>query len=633
MIRCQTLGQITVSIDGGAAPPELLWRKHLALLVVLARAPKRTRSREQLIGMLWADKAESAVRHSLNEALRVLRRAAGDDALETSGDRVTVAADAVELDVETLERLADLGDIDGASACVQGEFLEGFSIPGASEFETWLSAERRHWTTRGVEVLCTLAEREAAKGRNAPAVTASEKALHLDPVSERAVSALLRGLVLQGNRAAALERYDRYSALVRERLATEPSASVRALADRIRLDRTRSTKPAGVAAASAERRRPPLVGRDTELTALLETWGACVSERKPRAGLLLSDAGMGRTRLAEELATRVRLEGGVISHARAVAGDRDDPESGLLALAAGELATAGGVAAAAPEAVAALAGRVPGWERFGAPTGAGVPLGTALLAVLRAVAEEAPVLLWLDDAHLLDAATFGFLERVPRDLAGLPVMMLIGAAPVPMSDGVDALRARMGRELTGVTLAPGPLDVAAVRALAAWALEGYSPEALDRVARRLSHDTAGLPLLLVELLDAVADGLDLSGGANAWPQAFRTLDQTMPGDLPDSITAAIRMSFRRLGPDAQKVLAVASVLAERVNPGDVSLATGLSQAAVLDALDELEWTRWLVAEPRGYSFMARIVRDVIARDMLTPGQRRRIAESGAGPRR
>jgi hypothetical protein len=185
----------------------------------------------------------------------------------------------------------------------------------------------------------------------------------------------------------------------------------------------------------------------------------------------------------------------------------------------------------------------------------------------------------------------------------------------------------MGRELTGVTLTPGPLGIDAVRALAAWALPEYSPADVDRVARRLWHDTAGLPLLLVELLDAVADGLDLSGDTRAWPQPLRTLDQTMPGDLPDSITAAIRMSFRRLGADSRKVLAAASVLAERVLPGDLAIATELPQARVLEALDELEWSRWLVAEPRGYTFLARVVRDVIARDMLTPGQRSRIGRT------
>lgn len=631
MIRCQTLGQVAISVNGAPAPPELLWRKHLALLVVLCRAPRRTRTREQLTGMLWAEKAESAARHSLNEGLRVIRRAAGEGALETRGDRITMAPGSVELDVESLERMMDGGDLPGAAALVLGEFLEGFAIPGATEFESWVSAERRHWSSRGVTVLCALGEQEAAAGRTPSALAAAERALRLDPVSERAVSALLRALALAGDRATALDRYEAYAGMVRDRLGAEPSGSVRALADRIRADRTRTVRPAIIAPANAERRRAPLVGREAELAALLATWGSAVAERKPRAALLISEAGMGRTRLAEELATRVRLDGGVVAHARAVAADRDQSESGLVALAAGELASSSGVSGASPDAIAVVASRVEGWERFardGTRQDAVMPLGPALIAIMRSVAENAPILVWIDDAHFLDSASFGFLERIPRDLPDLPVMVMVGAAPQPARDELDSLRARMGRELTGVTLAPGALELDAVRTLAGWALATYSYDELDRVSRRLLHDTAGSPLLLVELLDAVADGLDVSGEGPAWPQPFRTLDHTMPGELPDTITAAIRMSFRRLSSDAQKVLATASALSDRVNADGLAVATGLPRPAVLESLDELEWSRWLVAEPRGYTFMARVVRDVIARDMLTPGQKRRLQAGG-----
>ena len=48
---------------------------------------------------------------------------------------------------------------------------------------------------------------------------------------------------------------------------------------------------------------------------------------------------------------------------------------------------------------------------------------------------------------------------------------------------------------------------------------------------------------------------------------------------------------------------------------------------VARALDELEWCRWIVAEPRGYSFAARIVRLVVQRELVTPGQRRRVLEA------
>jgi hypothetical protein len=131
----------------------------------------------------------------------------------------------------------------------------------------------------------------------------------------------------------------------------------------------------------------------------------------------------------------------------------------------------------------------------------------------------------------------------------------------------------------------------------------------------------------VELLRAVALGLDLRGTPGAWPEPLRTLDQTLPGDLPETVVAAIRIGFRRLTPAAQRVLAAAAVLGERVPIQVLERGTGLPAGELTAALDELEWHRWLVFEPRGYSFLARITRQVIARDMLTPGQRRRVVEA------
>ena len=87
----------------------------------------------------------------------------------------------------------------------------------------------------------------------------------------------------------------------------------------------------------------------------------------------------------------------------------------------------------------------------------------------------------------------------------------------------------------------------------------------------------------------------------------------------------------RIGEDcllhAGCVVAAASVLGDRVGARPLERATDLEADAVAAALDELEWQRWLSAEPRGYSFVARVVRDVVARDMLTPGQRQRILDA------
>ena len=69
---------------------------------------------------------------------------------------------------------------------------------------------------------------------------------------------------------------------------------------------------------------------------------------------------------------------------------------------------------------------------------------------------------------------------------------------------------------------------------------------------------------------------------------------------------------------------------KRVQVSTLALATTLDEEALFQALEELEWQRWLTADPRGYSFVARIVRDVIARDMLTAGQTERLRQKAQG---
>jgi hypothetical protein len=88
--------------------------------------------------------------------------------------------------------------------------------------------------------------------------------------------------------------------------------------------------------------------------------------------------------------------------------------------------------------------------------------------------------------------------------------------------------------------------------------------------------------------------------------------------------AAVRVSYRRLSPAAQEVLAAASVLEVRTADTDIARALERDPAELAPALDELEWQRWLAAESRGYTFVARLEREVVARDMVTPGQRRRF---------
>ncbi len=631
VITCRVLGPIEVSVDGGPAPPELLWRKNLALLIYLARSPGRARSRDHLTGLLWGDKPESAARHSLNESLRVLRRSLGADGLETEAAVVRLAPDSVELDVEIFQRLAGDADWPGSARLVVGEFMEGFSVPGCSQFEDWLHSERVAWRERSVDALVAHAAGLADAGELREATVTARRALTLDPTSALAVEAAMRSLAISGDRAAALELYESFTERLHQDVGIEPDESTQQLAERIRRERAWKL-PDRLAAAKpgAESRRAPLVGREVELGKLVEAWNRCRQEERALLGIIEGDAGTGKSRLAEELAARARLDGAVVTTARAVEGDAEEAWSGVLALARGLPLDSDALESAPPAALSALASRLPGWaERF-APTTkdeAAPGLGRALVDILAAIAGRRPAFLLVDDAGWLDRESLLTLGSLLRDLQRVPVFVLVAVTSQPERSELEELRAHIGRELDGVAVKLGPLSVAALHELGAWAFPGYGEVELDRLSRRLSTDSAGLPLLALELLHAVALGLDLSSAGKAWPEPYHTLDQTLPGELPDAVVAAVRVGFRRLSPEAQIVLASAAALDERFDEITLRRVTGLERQLLSGALDELEWQRWLAADSRGYSFVARIVREVVGRDMLTAGQRQRIVEA------
>ncbi len=604
MIYVRTLGPPVLTVDGKPAPKDLLWRKNLALLVYLARSPKRRRSREHLVALLWGEKPESAARHSLNEALRVIRRHCGQELLMAEGDQVVLSVDGVKLDVDDLEALEHGGDVTKVERIVGGVFLEGFGVPDSNEFEDWMYAERRLWQRRSAEILISCADTCLDRGDLTSARSVARRAEAIDPLADMPIQVAMRCAALAGDRAAAVEIYVAFAARLERELGIEPEESTQELAERVRLQR-QWRLPDSVPVDADLARRPPLVGREPELQKAIVALRRCAAESHAAAVIVRGDTGVGKSRVCQEIAARSNLDGFGVVEIRCVARDLNVPGSGL----SGFLAT---------PALRA--------ERDDTSVAESDENAATFTACVRRAAETKPMLVWADSAEFLDADSVLALGASIRDLADLPVVVLLAAASQPVRQELDTLMSKVGRDLPGETITLEPLGQTELMSLARHALPEWDEDALTRLTRRLQRDSAGLPLIAVEILNAVRLGLELSDGDEVWPQPARTMDQTLPGPVPESLVAAIRIGFRRLSPEAQSILKVASLMEGRASAASLESATELVGDCLLEALDELEWQRWLAAEPRGYTFVALIHKDVIARDMMTEGQRKRILE-------
>ena len=621
MISCRTLGELEVLVDGRPPDPDL-GLKPVALLLYLAHTARGSRAKEDLISVFWADAREP--NQSLSQAQFLLRMHAGVGITETAAGQIRLDRATIDLDTTRFDALAAQGRWADAAALVAGPFLDGCKPRGAPGFEDWVAAERPRWNGKCVDAMVRHAEDLMAGGAAEPALSVARRAAELAPNSNQVERVRLTALWLLGRRDEALEGHRHFAKRLADDLGT-PEPATQALVDRI--ERGRAPSP-GPTKKSEPKRRAPLVGREPQLRMICDSFARCRRDRDPVLALVLGDPGSGKTRFLEEVVGRAQLEGAASAVIHAVPSDVTAPGSGLVALAEGGLLDVPGVPSAPAPALAALAARSLDWkERFPGRGGLELPaLPRAFVEVVRGAATEQPVLLVVDDAHWMDPESLLALAALPRDLAHRPVMVLLAASADPPHPALDQMRARVGRDQPGATVTLdllGPKDLAA---LARWALPRYDAEEIDRLVRRVQADSGGLPLIAFELISGVASGLDLRpAGKGVWPASRRTLYDTFPGELPDAVVGAVRVSFRRLGADAQQALVAVAVLGERVPRRAVARATGLPDERLDRALDELEWQRWLVAERRGYAFLARIIRD-IAIEMKTPGQRARLLE-------
>ncbi|MDH2426132.1 LuxR family transcriptional regulator [Sphaerisporangium sp. TRM90804] len=226
---------------------------------------------------------------------------------------------------------------------------------------------------------------------------------------------------------------------------------------------------------------PILRGRDPELAALDRLLDGA-RQAQGAAMLLLGGPGTGKTALLDAAAHRARDF--VVLRAAGVRAESRVPLSGLHAL----LRPVAGTLARLPRARAAVLGRA----LLTGTAGTGLALPAAVLDLLSAIAERGPVLVCVDDAHLLDAASRESLFFAARRLAGERVALLFAAR----GDHGTAIAAPGGVPARVL----GPLGETASRELADDLVPGRPPEdvraALERVA-------AGNPLALTELIGSL----------------------------------------------------------------------------------------------------------------------------------
>lgn len=621
-LSLQCLGPPSVRVDGREAPPDVLWRKHIALLTYLALSPDGTRTRGHLMGLLWAERPEDNARRSLNEAVRLLRAALGTERLLTHGDALKLNLQGLEVDALQFESLCGAGQI-RALDLIRGDFLEGFRMDDAPAFDAWMETQRTRIREAATHLLLARAEDQLAVNRFVETRALARRALALNPYSEPAVSLGMRSAALDGDAAGALALHHEFAEYLARELGERPSAALSALAERIRAgnwQRHRHRHPA---------LEPPLLGRRD-----LHAHVFAALERRPRGGpvclAISGDSGSGRTRLLDACAERLALAGALVATARILEGDHDAPWSTLRVLMRAGLLEAPGVAATDHVGLRVLAGIVPELAERVAPLEAQdvAQVSDAFASLLSAVAEQQPVALLIDDAQWADGATLAALRAAwARAREALLTLVLTLDAGADARAELQALVGAVSREIPGGKVRLEPLasdEIAAlVEVLAPWC---SGAEERHRLARRVAQESGGNPFLAVTLLHDLGQTPSLRQGLVEWPPAGGTLDSSLPIAVSETVRSAVAARVARLDEDSTAVLRAASIAGDLLDPLLLTEVSGLLGTRVDAALDRLERERFVVFDGQRYAFSGRLLPAVIESECMQAGGRRRLRE-------
>jgi DNA-binding SARP family transcriptional activator len=649
-LALRVLGPVEITWNG--RPIDIGGLKARALVARLLIDRNLTVSVDRLVDSLWTDHdgegAEIALRSTISRIRKRLRDAGVEtELIVTRAPGYALVAEATDTDLHTFEQLVADGRRQLArkrptqAVRTLREAAEMWRGAAYSEVrdEPFARAEAR----RLEELLLTAVEvrldAELTLGRHNAVVGELEALTGANPMRERLWSQRMLALYRCGRQAEALRVYQELRTILVDELGIEPGTDAAWMEQAI-LDQNPALDfpvpdEGGPEAVDAERSEPAavggqryhlalpvmlsdgqLVGRDRELESMRSWWDA-VQRGEKRLLLMEGDAGIGKTRLAAELARLVEPTGALVLWGRC---DEDPVEPFqpfaeslgryFQALSADEISRM-------PEwRLAELSRLVLRLSEYATPREVDVSdpgndrfrFFGAVTATLTEMAARQPVLLILDDLHWANQPTLLLLRNLLRNNEGVVpgIVALFRDTDVGGEHPLRSLLADLRADRTVERVHLQGLNAGAVGEL----MESRAAGRAD-LAEQLFQLTDGNPLFLDELIRQLGPSDQMAGSE----------ENPVPPHLtiPDAVKELVARRVSRLPEEVIYLLQAAAVAGPDCEASIVAAAAELSAEQRLDALDhavESRLLRQVGDSGERYTFSHALVREAIYGELL-----------------
>ena len=616
----EVIGDDGQPVDIGGSQPRLV----LALLVA---AGGRAVPTDTLVDAIWGEVPPASAAGTLQTYVSRLRRAVGrvgaSIVREPAGYRLKV--DPAAVDIHRFEALADegraaldAGDPERARTLLleAGGLWRGPALLEVRDRPPAAGVARR-LDERRMAALEDRLDADLRLGRHAAVVGELAQLVAEHPLREGLWALLALARYRSGQQADALRALADARRTLVDELGVDPGPRLRELEARIlaqdpdldppaasaQAPQPAPRAPTGAAPAPAPARaaaaappasdRPELIGRDAELATLLKALDEAMSGTA-RIAVVEGEAGVGKTRLVEELADEAVRRGARVAWGRSLEGGAAPaywPWLGVLRLlrdaapdrtdaAIDQLLDATGALPAAPAAAD------------------GLPILDGVLRLLASEPGSVPLVVVIEDVQWADAGSLQLLAQVAGGLGAEPVLLVL-----TLREGEAADQAAVVDVLAATSRRPGTrrLRVAGLEpeATAELVAQVQGRPVDGGVARVVHERSEGNPFYTIELVRLLES-------------------QGLEAAVPASVRDVVRQRLARLPASTVELLQLAAVAGRDV---DVDLVARAARRPIDACLDDLEVAlghRLLNEAPGphpGLRFTHALVREVVVEDL------------------
>lgn len=599
MYRLQCFGSATV-FDPEGQEVHFRSRKHLGLLLYLCAHANRSLTRPHLASLLW-NTEEQLARHSLSQALYDLRNRLAPLKLHTRGGTLRIGERQIAYEAGEFESLVKAGQLERAVELYRGEFAPNLETLATRRFRRWLEGERSRFTTLGQATLRRYMAECDRRGLWSDVCLAALRLVKLNPLDEAGHRALMKALWLQGDQHSALQHYAEVEETLVRELPEGPTSETLDLIGRIR-----SSRPPVVDPHPEGDTMLPLVGREREFEASRRVFRSLEDGGKGRLVVVRGEAGIGKTRLLQELKKVSAIEGLTYLESRCYPAESDIAYGPILD---GIEPVATRIAAAADREAYRyhqLGHLFPDlFEPYSAEEQESVDpavrrrrLFEEVTDLVRRTTRKGPVVWVVEDVQWVDAASASLLHYIGRRLQEERILIILSLRTgQPLREPARQLTEETtGSDLAVETVDLGPLSREAVRELLAAVGEDHPNPSAVAFAERCA---GGNPFYALEILRAANDS--------------RSRGELPPssGFISDRLRNVLTLRLRGLSAKALRVLEAVGALERYATPAHVAAVAGLSREGAAGITEELRGRHLLRERQGSIEFAHDIVREFV----------------------